>query len=62
MKNLFYLEQLESYYDEWREDLTHFTFAEFVQNEWEKREEIYGTLTPEKDTLAYYAGVILGEV
>ena len=68
MTNLFYLQQLVSYYDEMVEEgafVPPFTFDEFVRNEWEKREEIYigwDDQNPDKDTLAYYAGIILGEI
>ena len=68
MSKLFYLQQLVSYYDEMVDEGVFsppFTFDEFVSNEWEKREELvegWSDKSPDKDSLSYYSGVLLGEI
>tara|TARA_R110002012_G_scaffold287649_1_gene480090 strand:+ start:365 stop:559 length:195 start_codon:yes stop_codon:yes gene_type:complete len=64
MSKLFYLQALESYYNE-MEWNCEWRFSDFVENEWEKRDELvegWSDKNPDKDSLSYYAGVLLGKI
>ena len=64
MSKLFYLQCLESYYNEMEWDCD-WTFSDFVENEWNRRKDLvegWDEENPDKDSLSYYAGVLLGEM
>ena len=63
MTNAFYLKGLEDYYNEMDWGEYPWSFTEFITNEYEKREELvenWDESNPDKASLSYYAGVILG--